>query len=394
MRFIGIDVGSENHAVAGVDEQRALVLKSTFFGESAAGYAKLFNLLGDPRDVLVGMEATGHYWKNLFAALVTRGYSVAVINPLRTCRHAEEDLQRTKTDKLDARQIAVFVAEKRPEPTRLRDAESEDLRELVHFRERMEQDLGDRVRELHRALDLVFPEFTRHVRTLDSVLATTLLHAYPTAKAFQGASVKRLSKLRYGRFHVGEQLAHDLIEAAKQTVGHHQSSAYELEIRCFCEDICQMRERVRELDAQIERRIEDSELGKLFTSIDGVGPLTAARVLSRVGDPAEFRNAKALVSYLGLLPGLRKSGKNNRSQARLTPMGNAKLRAALWMPTLTAVQHNAWLRKYYTRLRDERGKPKKVAVVAAMRKLVIAMYTVAKTRKPFVVADEVAAAAA
>jgi len=53
------------------------------------------------------------------------------------------------------------------------------------------------------------------------------------------------------------------------------------------------------------------------------------------------------------------------------------------MPTLTAVRKNPWLRAYYERLRA-RGKLPKVALVAAMRKLLIAVYSVAKSRKPFV----------
>jgi transposase len=81
-------------------------LKSTPFGEDALGYLKLFELLGGPVDTIIAMEATGHYWKNLFAALVARGFSVALLNPLRTRRFAEEDLERTKTDSIDALGIA------------------------------------------------------------------------------------------------------------------------------------------------------------------------------------------------------------------------------------------------------------------------------------------------
>jgi hypothetical protein len=48
------------------------------------------------------------------------------------------------------------------------------------------QDFGDRVRELHRLVDLAFPEFTRQVRDLGSQLATAILAAQPTAHAFRG----------------------------------------------------------------------------------------------------------------------------------------------------------------------------------------------------------------
>jgi transposase len=77
-------------------------------------YAKLLGVLDAPADALVAMEATGHYWKNLFAALVAAGFAVALVNPLRTRRFAGEDLQRTQTDAIDAVGMARFAAQKRP----------------------------------------------------------------------------------------------------------------------------------------------------------------------------------------------------------------------------------------------------------------------------------------
>jgi transposase len=128
---VGIDVGAELHQVAVVDESGAVVTKPTAFEETAPGYEKLFALLGragarggadlplatasaPEQSTLVVMEATGHYWQNLFAALVAKGYAVALVNPLRTHRFAGEELARTKTDRIDCLQIARFGAQKRP----------------------------------------------------------------------------------------------------------------------------------------------------------------------------------------------------------------------------------------------------------------------------------------
>jgi transposase len=61
---------------------------------------------------------------------------------------------------------------------------------------------------------------------------------------------------------------------------------------------------------------------------------------------------------------------------------NARLRKALWMVVLNAVRCNPWLRQYYERLRAA-GKPGKVAVIAAMRKLLAAVWSVATHRPSF-----------
>lgn len=384
MRFAGIDVGGERHVVAVVDEDGVPLVQPTPFPEEASGYRRLIELLGKPEDCLVAMEATGHYWRNLFAWLVGKGFSVALLNPLRTRRFAEEELERTKTDAVDALGIARFAQQKRPAAAHLPDPAAEELRELVRLRERLLEDFGDRVRQLHRAVDLGFPEFTRHVQTLDSELAGAILSRYPTAAAVRTAAVKKLARLCYdGRHQVGEELSRALLEAAKGSVGHFHGESYQLRVKYACEDLALLRQRLKDLRGEIERKLDQHEIGRLLTTIDGIGPQTAACVIAELTDPARFRSAGALASYVGVTPRLRQSGKQRLSGRRGIPLGNARLRRALWMPVLAAVQHNPWLRAYYQRLRLA-GKRPKVALVACMRKLLGAIYSVARSHRPFV----------
>jgi transposase len=201
MLVVGIDIGAELHHVAVVDQAGAVVVKATAFAENAAGYQELFALLAragarggadlplapasaEQERTLVVMEATGHYWQNLFAALVAKDYAVALVNPLRTHRFAGEELARTKTDSIDCLQIARFGAQKRPAATYLPEAAVDELRELVRLRARLMQDLVDRVNQLHRLVDLGFPEFTRFLKNLNTGLATAILRQYPTARLF------------------------------------------------------------------------------------------------------------------------------------------------------------------------------------------------------------------
>lgn len=384
MRFVGIDIAAEKHVVAVVGEDGGVLVKATEFAEDQAGYGKLFAALPPAEDSLVAMEATGHYWKNLFAALAAQGFAVALLNPVRTHRFAEEDLQRTKTDAIDALGIARFAAQKRPAATRLPDEVTEEIRELVRHRERLVQDFGDRTRQLHRLVDLGFPEFKRHVRTLDSQLATAILRQYPTAAAYVDLRWKKLAKHRYDGIHiVGDELAQSIIEAAKSSVGHHHGLAYQIQVRHTCEDLDTLRRRLRELDDDIEKKLREHDVGSLLTTIDGIGPQTAAKLIAALGDPADFKSAAAIAAYVGTVPALRQSGKRTGKRAGITALGNARLRSALWMPTLVAVRHNPWLKAHYERLRAN-GKLPKVALIACMRKLLTAVYSVAKHRRPFV----------
>ena len=145
-----------------------------------------------------------------------------------------------------------------------------------------------------------------------------------------------------------------------------------------------LRRRLKNLARDIERKLEVHEVGKLLTTIDGVGPLTAGCLIAELGDPARFRSAGAIASYVGVAPRVRQSGKKRFFSGSPTiPFGNARLRKALWMVVLNAVRCNPWLRQYYERLRAA-GKPGKVAVIAAMRKLLAAVWSVATHRRPFV----------
>lgn len=384
MRYIGIDIGSRSHVVASIDDAGNVLLKPTAFDEDAVGYAKAFGLLGSPENTVIAVESTGHYGRNLVAALKERGFQVAVINPLRTKRFAQEDLKRAKTDFVDALLLARFAAQKRLVFLHDRDLPTEELREIVACHERLVQDIGDRVRRLHRVVNLCFPELPRHV-PLKSARATAILRAYPTAQALAAASIDQLAELRGDRHKVGIVLARRLVTTAANSVGRHHAPVYSTEVEHICDDLRTLRGRLQAVAEDLTRRVQDHPVATLLTSISGIGVLTAAQIVATVGDPARFRNAAALAAYVGVVPGTQQSGLRRPGQAPLSPIGNARLRRALWMPTLAAAAcgRNPWLAAYYQRLRAV-GKPGKVALVAAMRKLVTAIYSVAKSRQPFV----------
>jgi transposase len=385
--FVGLDIGSEVHVLAAVDAAGTLTQRPLTLTEDAAGYARLdaaLAALGAPATALIVCEATGHYWQNVVAHLWAGGWRVALLNPLRSARYAAEELARTKTDAIDAVGLARFGQEKRPAPVPVTDAATRELTELVRLRARLLQDFQDRLKQLHRVVDLTFPEFTRHVKTLDSELAAAILARYPTARALAQVAPGKLARLvTDGRHHVGPELARALVAAAQATVGAHHTEAYARQVRYACEDLTTLRARLRELEGELTALIDRHEVGRYLVTIPGIGPITAACVLAEAGDLTRFPDAAALASYAGLVPGLRHSGKRTPLRAGLHPLGNARLRRGLYMATLSAVRHNPWRRAFYHRLLA-RGKPKLLALTAASRKLLTAIYSIAKRRQPFV----------
>jgi transposase len=120
----------------------------------------------------------------------------------------------------------------------------------------------------------------------------------------------------------------------------------------------------------------------LLASIPGVGAQTASTVLAELPRLDRVPSAQAAAAYAGLSPREFKSGSSVRGRTRLSKSGNARLRKALYLPTLTAVRFNPVLKGFFERL-VAAGKPKMQAVGACMRKLVMLCYGVLKNRAPF-----------
>ena len=120
----------------------------------------------------------------------------------------------------------------------------------------------------------------------------------------------------------------------------------------------------------------------LLESVKGVGRQTATTVLAELPPVAQLGRAESAAAYCGLAPREFRSGESVRKRTRLSKAGNARLRTALYLPTLTAIRFNPVLKAFFDRL-VKAGKPKMQAVGACMRKLVMICYGVLKNRKPF-----------
>lgn len=120
---------------------------------------------------------------------------------------------------------------------------------------------------------------------------------------------------------------------------------------------------------------------QLMCSIKGIGPKTSQRLLPLLYGN-RFNSARQLAAFLGLTPCHKTSGTSLNKPGRLSGRGNAAVRAALYMPALSAKQHNPEMRALYNRL-IARGKLPKQATTAVMRKLVHLCYGVVKNQAPY-----------
>ncbi|THC46642.1 IS110 family transposase [Massilia sp. Mn16-1_5] len=137
----------------------------------------------------------------------------------------------------------------------------------------------------------------------------------------------------------------------------------------------------KKIDAHIDRHPDLKDDMKLLTSIPGVGPETGHHMLS-VMHTHQFHSAEQLAAYLGLVPVERQSGTSLHARPKLSKAGPKRMRAALYMPAVSALQWNPHIRALKERL-AAKGKTPMAIVGAAMRKLVHLCFGVLRTRTKY-----------
>lgn len=140
------------------------------------------------------------------------------------------------------------------------------------------------------------------------------------------------------------------------------------------------------LEKQIQQHIDQHPKSlkkphQLLTTIKGIGDKTAAILLAELPDLTLFQSAKQVTAFAGLTPKQLQSGKMKRSGG-IYKLGSRRLRKALYFPALSGISHNPILKAMAQRLK-ERGLKGMPMVAALMRKMLVLVYGVLKTEKPF-----------
>lgn len=138
---------------------------------------------------------------------------------------------------------------------------------------------------------------------------------------------------------------------------------------------------LRHVDGDLQRHVQAhyADLAQLLGSVKGIGEQTVSMLIAEVSELGKL-NRRQIAALVGLAPMNRDSG--TLRGKRMIGGGRASVRQALYMPTLVATQHNAVIKRFYDRL-VALGKPKKVALVACMRKLLTILNAMVRSNRPW-----------
>ena len=120
----------------------------------------------------------------------------------------------------------------------------------------------------------------------------------------------------------------------------------------------------------------------LLQSIPGIGLKTALFLIVITDGFKKFETASQLCSYVGITPTIRESGSSVRGRSRISKVGNRKLRNLLFLCSFSSCKQNKFCRDIYERLINK-GKSKKLALIAVSNKLLKQSFAIAKSGNPY-----------
>jgi transposase len=141
------------------------------------------------------------------------------------------------------------------------------------------------------------------------------------------------------------------------------------------------KELLRQMEAYIDKNQELKVDYQNLLTIKGIGRVSAVSLLA-LFKTYQNTSRNEITALAGLDPTRIESGTSVKGRSKISKGGNSTVRKILYFPTLNCIQHNKQIRTFYERLVDNH-KPKKLAVIAAMRKLLLVSHAVYTSRVPY-----------
>lgn len=382
--FIGLDLSKYKHDCFIMNENGEVIKDSFSFKNDERGFNTLLNALNslDPvNEKRIGLEATGHYGSNLKIFLEENNYSFMEFNPILISRFLKATtLRRTKTDKIDARLIALYLSSVDYKPYPIKSYHVRNLKSLCRSRDYLVKERSLQLVKLTNVLDLIFPEFKPFFKNnLKAATPLYILSNYSLPSKISRMTIdsykKMFSTLRstisYARFV-------ELKELAKNTVGN-EDPILSFELNLYLELFKELDSKIKEVETYILE--EYRNVNSHIHTIPGIGPISAASIYSEIGNVSRFNNPNQLLAFSGLEPSRNQSGTADYT-GHMVKHGSSYLRQYLMNVAEAQLIHNPTLYGYYRKKRNE-GKAHRVALSHVAKRLVRIIFSLEKNDVDF-----------
>jgi transposase len=356
-RVAGLDVHRDSVAacVRVPGPRGGTVTHKQRFSTTTTGLGQLGAWLAEHRVEVVGMEATGVYWKPPFYALEGRGFELWLCNA-----HHVKNVPGRKTDMSDAEWLADVVAHGMVRPSFVPPPPIRELRDLTRYR-RTEIDVrAAETQRLEKVLQDAGIKLSSVASRVLSMSGRNMIEALIAGERDTAV----LSEMAIGRM---RNKLTDLTEALNGHFGPHHAVA----ARQILDHVDFIDASVAALSEQIAVRTEPfASVFELLGAVPGLSRLSIEVVIAETGaDMSRFPSAGHLASWAGVCPGNHESAGKRRRVG--TTSGDPWLRRTLIESAHAAARtKNSYFAVQYRQLAHRRG-PNKAAVAVAHSLLVV-----------------------
>ncbi|KQO18043.1 IS110 family transposase [Paenibacillus sp. Leaf72] len=386
---VGLDVSKGISVVQAFVRRNEPYAKLECIKHEESGFKRLGELLDELEELsgmepVIVMEATGHYHRGLVAYLVRGTYKHYVINPLQSKRARSTQLRKVKTDAADAWHLADMYYRGDVKPHRTWDEQYTDLQHVTRQHEFITSMYVQAKLNTRALLDQVFPAYELVFRNLFSATALKVLQC---CLSNENEDVENIMLKQVGKSHsktwIGEKAA-QLRQVSLNGSIEKRSSSQSIALAGMVCLLIEFQNQLSRLEEQIEDVSSKLLEVELVKTIPGIGNKLAAAIIAEIGDARQFTNAKQLVAFAGLDPGVYSSGKFTATSNRITKQGSKRLRRALFLAVQCGLRRGAnnRLKLYYDKKKKE-GKPYKVVVIACANKLLHHVYAILIKGQPY-----------
>ncbi|MCL2641468.1 MAG: IS110 family transposase [Phycisphaerales bacterium] len=370
--FCGIDIGKRRHVACLLDAQGQPLIKKLAFANEVEGFARLRQCLQEVAasdTVLVGMEATGHYWYALHDQLRRWGYVQQVLNPLQSAQQIKNAIRKHKSDPSDAGHIATLIKNGEGKPALIPNDLAMTCRQLT----RLWYALGKqraRVKQLiHARLECVWPEFETYLSKPFGATGRAILRAAPTPEDLLAMNHETLVELirKASRNRLGATKAASIRDSAQTSIGMRRGlEGMRVSIRTLLDQLNATTPVREQLETQITELCQ--RLPSYLLTLPGSSPIRAVSLFGETDPISTFKTPDQLVAFAGLDVTVYQTGQFEASRRHISKRGSPYLRHTLWMMAFVAVHAKGPLRRHYLK-RRKRGLHHLAAVTATSLKL-------------------------
>ncbi|WP_340386931.1 IS110 family transposase [Paenibacillus sp. FSL E2-0151] len=386
---VGVDVAKGSSVIQAFQKRNEPVGKAIVIEHVASGFEQFTEMLGALQAEtgvapVVVLEATGHYHRALVSCLNRSGYTYYIVNPLQSKRAKGTQLRKVKTDAADAWHLAEMYYRGDVKPHRNWD---ETFTELQHLTRQHEFVTGIFVQAKLNSRALLEQVFPAYEQIFYNVFSTTSLTVLSHCLEGSVTNWNEVIQGNSGRSHSKRwtnEKSKKLEEVLDEWREIRRSPAQSKALLGMVSLLLTMIRQLEELEKQMEELAENLPEVGLVRSIPGIGTKLAAAIVAELGDVKQFSDAKQLVAFAGLDPGIFSSGKFTATSTRITKRGSKRLRRSLYLAVQCGMRKNAnaRIRSYYEKKRNE-GKPYKVAVIACANKLLHHIFAILQKGQPY-----------